>query len=477
MSKLKSWESAGFCYLHRNSTEMKLNSKNAWEAYDPTQNEWTIRHVWHLYNRAGFSTSPDVVDREFKRSSRNPAPKSISLLVDSLMWPEPRAEVEKFNQQMQTLAESSASGSDPKAVAAWWLYRMTNSPDQLREKMTLFWHGHFATGADKVNHGVTMLNQNVMLRKNALGKFETLVQNISRDPAMLIYLDSTDNRKSHPNENYARELLELFCLGLDEYTENDIQELARCFTGWQVTRRKFRFNPYQHDKGSKSFLGKTGNFTGEQAVKIVVEHPSTAKFVARKLIRFFCFDEPQIEDEWLEPLCKKMVESGFDIEKTIRTILQSNLFFSDRSMARKIISPVELVVGFLRKTQTSVNLIELANSIEDLGQLPLYPPNVKGWDGGRSWINASTLIARSNLIKKILDSAKWSHGEPSLWLKKHCKSDKPIDWLLQTLLAVRPANAEKELKGLLRHGQNKNDSSSIRKAIIALSSFPEFQLI
>src|SRR5262249_43543969 len=209
----------------------------------------------------------------------------------------PADDSRQFNQQIDELATAVLATGDPKQLAAWWLYVMLNTPFPLLERMTLFWHGHFATSADKVNDAALMMQQNRLLRRCALGDFRVMVQEISRDPAMLMYLDSATNRRAHPNENYARELMELFCLGEGNYTEKDVQELARCFTGWEIKLGKFRFNQFQHDSGAKTVLGKTDVFVNGESIGWILEQPQASGFIAGKLFMHVVYGERSTEPE------------------------------------------------------------------------------------------------------------------------------------------------------------------------------------
>jgi len=381
---------------------------------------------------------------------------------------------------MDSFGKTVLAARNAQSLSAWWLYRMINTPDQSLEKTTLFWHGHFATSAEKVTDARLMLAQNNLLRKYARGDFEKLVQEISRDPAMLIYLDSTTNRKTHPNENYARELMELFCLGLGNYSEKDIQEIARCFTGWEVLRGKFRFNSFQHDEGKKSFLGNSGNYGGEDAVKIVVSQNASARFIVSKLIRFFVFDEPQPPEALVDPLAQELRNHDFHIEHVLRRIFSSQLFFSEHALNQKIRSPVELAVGLIRALELQTNLIRVSQSLEEIGQRPFYPPNVKGWDGGRTWINSSTLLGRPNLVQQILndDSSKFGGGDlESLANQNGVKAPNDIvQWLTDVLVAVDlQGNIRDELIRLASE-PNVNPSKRISNVIHAISTLPEFQI-
>ncbi len=361
--------------------------------------------------------------------------------------------------------------------SAWWLYRMLHTPDQLSEKTTLFWHGHFATSADKVTDPAAMLNQHALLRRYALGSFEAMLRGISRDPAMLRYLDSVTNRKSHPNENFAREVMELFCLGLGHYTERDIQELARCFTGWEISRGKFRFNEYQHDYGDKTVLGQTGNFDGDQGVAIVLAQPAATRFIAGKLIRYFVCDAPSIPVPLVDALADQLRDHDFNCRHAIRTILGSQLFFSEHAIGRKIRSPVELGIGLLRALEATTNMNSLATDLGQLGQAVFFPPNVKGWDGGRAWINSSTLLGRANMVRRLLGESRIGDAGLAALAEEHGagNSEELVDWLLELLVAVPvPSAARRPLLALARSSGQPDEVAA--DVVHAISTLPEFQL-
>ena len=383
-----------------------------------------------------------------------------------------------FLAEMSSLANAGLATGNPKQLSAWWTYRMLTTRAQLLEKLTLFWHGHFATSAEKVEDAELVFAQNNLLRTYALGDFQALLLEISRDPAMLVYLDSATNRKAHPNENYAREIMELFCLGECNYSEDDIRELARCFTGWEVKRGKFRFNRYQHDTSSKTILGESGSFGGEDGVQIVVRQNSAAEFIVSKLVNFLVMDEPWPTSELVAPLAAEMRENGMQIEPVVRRILTSNLFYSAYAIGRKVRSPVEFAIGFLRAFEGSTNAFELAEAMETLGQGLFYPPSVKGWDGGRTWINSSTLLGRSNLILQLLENEKTRFGRTSLTDHLRSINAKSIDEIIQVfedcLFAVTiPAAARDRIRQL---AGSRQDPRQLNEAVHALCTLPEFQL-
>ncbi|MEM9943236.1 MAG: DUF1800 domain-containing protein [Planctomycetota bacterium] len=448
---------------------MELNSIDpewAWAEFEPDrQNLWDRKKAAHLFRRSAFTGTADQIDRSVRLGMKS----TLDQLFD-------QAGNESIDPQMATAGRLITGGSDAKSLASWWLLRMLKTKSPLLEVMTFFWHGHFATGAEKVMDSRAMLRQNELLRKHALGEFESFVKAISSDVAMLVYLDSQQNRKTRPNENYARELMELFCLGTGNYTESDIKEIARCFTGWEIRRGKFRFNKYQHDTKQKSFLGKSGDFDGNRAVEIVLQQPAAAEFIARKLVRHFVFDNVDISSRLLDPLTRKLRSSQMNISVCVKKIMTSNLFYSKYSIGRKIKSPVELAVGFLRFLNASTNVNQLADRLLGLGQLPFYPPNVKGWPGGKTWINASSILGRANLLAEILvhDKTKFRAGSVDNWFEQALKSynGSTLEWFEEYLLATSLADATKQSFARLE----KNTEFGAAQKLAWLVALPEFQL-
>ena len=447
-----------------------LDPQWAWSQFIPKSGEWTAKLAAHLYRRAGFAANAETLKTAAKRTP--------SEVVHDLVHG--RTESNDYRQEINALLSSIIATGDVKNLPAWWTYRFLTTPDVLQEKTTLFWHGHFATSGAKVDEPELMIQQNEILRENALGDFGEMVHEISRDPAMLIYLDSATNRKAHPNENFAREVMELFCLGEGQYTEEDIRELSRCFTGWEVRNGKFRFNRYQHDSGSKSFLGSTGKFGGEEGVDVVLKQRSAPYFVVSKLVRYFVADEPEPTSQLIEPLAHEFAENGLQIGPIIAKILISNLFYSEHAIARKVRSPIEFAVGFLRALDGSTDLYALTQGLTQLGQTPFFPPNVKGWDGGRTWINSSTLLARANLIQQIISNKKTRFGQKSF--SDYCDSqrwnsgDEIVDGLSERLLAVEvPLDVHRHLVNQIESKSGKREQR-LREMLHLFCTLPEFQL-
>ena len=441
----------------------KIDPDWAWQPFTPdAQRPWNQAAAAHLYRRAGFGATWQQLERASKQSPAD--------VVETLL--NPGAEAEQFERQTASLDRAVLAGGNAEGLSGWWLYRMLHSPDPLLEKLTLFWHGHFATSAAKVNDVRMMNGQHQLFREYARGKFGPLVHAISRDPAMLLYLDSATNRKAHPNENYAREVMELFCLGTGNYTEKDIQELARAFTGWEVHRKKFLINEYEHDSGRKTILGRSGNFDGKEGVEIVLSQPAASRFIAGKLFRFFVCDEPAAPERLIEPLAKGLRESDFKISETVRTILGSQFFYSDAAIGRKIRSPVELGIGLLRALDGKGNMNELAERLGELGQRPFYPPNVKGWDGGRTWINSATLIGRANLAREIIHNLELEKLPAKAGART---TEQIVDWALDLLVAV-PVTGEARGAIVTLARRDQSPEQRVRNVLHAVATLPEFQL-
>jgi uncharacterized protein (DUF1800 family) len=291
-------------------------------------------------------------------------------------------------------------------LKAWWLREMVESPTPLAERMTLFWHNHFATSQQKVGRSHAMWNQHQLLRQQALGNFKTLLHGVAKDPAMLVYLDGANSRKEAPNENFAREVMELFTLGEASqgggYSEQDIKEAARAFTGWGIERDTwaFQFRPGQHDAGSKTILGKTGPFTGEQALDILLEQPQASRYVVGKLWGEFVSPKPDRTE--VQRIAATYKNSGYDTAAALRELLLADAFWDDANRGSLVKSPVDLVVGTVRQFDFNyTDAMPFALKTAQLGQNLLVPPNVKGWPGHNEWINATTLLERKRFTEQL----------------------------------------------------------------------------
>lgn len=281
-----------------------------------------------------------------------------------------------------------------------WLNEMVNSDAQLREKMSLFWHGHFACRNLNIFYQQLLLDE---IRKNALGNFGDLLRGVSKSAGMLNFLNNQQNKKMHPNENFAREVMELFTMGRGNYTEQDVKEAARAFTGWEANiNGEFVFRSFVHDDGEKIFLGKKGNFSGDDILDIILEQPQTATFITRKIYRYFVNEN--IDESIVQHLSQSFYESNYDIKKLMRDIFTSSWFYDEKNIGCRIKSPVELLVGIRRTLPMQLEDESIQLLLENaLGQLLFYPPNVAGWPGGESWIDSSTLMLRLRIPQLIKD--------------------------------------------------------------------------
>jgi uncharacterized protein (DUF1800 family) len=279
----------------------------------------------------------------------------------------------------------------------WWLQRMVSGPRPLQEKLVLFWHGHFATSAQKVKDAYLMWKQNEVFRRHTSGSWLTLLTEVSKDPAMLLWLDQAQSRKQHPNENFAREVMELFALGEGNYSEKDITEAARAFTGWSYDRlnQEFIYRRNQHDGEPKTIFGKTGNFSGDDVLKSIVAQPQAARFITRKLWTFFANDNPS--DNLVDALANRFRSNRLEFKPLLKVIFLSEEFYAPEVMRQQVKSPVQWLVSSVRMLERDLPPNQLAaTALRQLGQDLLMPPNVKGWDGGLSWITTSNLLNRYN---------------------------------------------------------------------------------
>jgi uncharacterized protein (DUF1800 family) len=387
----------------------------AWQPWQPSPSDpWGRKWAAHLYRRAAFGPSrADLLEAE------QLGPEGTLQL---LLHGRPQAD-----ELIETLADAGhiAAAHDTRApfaegeqISAWWLYCMLQGGHPLREKLTLFWHNHFATSIAKVQSPGLMFRQNCLLRQHALGRFGPLLQAISRDGAMLVWLDSNRNVRGKPNENYARELMELFSLGVGNYTEKDVREAARAFTGWHTDGKGFAFNAACHDEGVKTFLGRAGTWDGGDVVRIVLEQPAVARFLVRKLYHFLISERAAPPDALLEPLCESFRKSDYDIAELVKTMLSSRHFYSEHAFRQRLKGPVELVLGAVQTVHRRYGETEadhrplpsqrLVSRLTAMGQQLFAPPNVKGWPGGSSWLNTSTVLERNNFAGALALGTLWT---------------------------------------------------------------------
>ncbi|WP_460561134.1 DUF1800 domain-containing protein [Ferruginibacter profundus] len=418
----------------------------------------------HLLWRAGFgpmaenAANLDKVSQKdlwrllLKTSDKKPEKIEVAQnLVDGLFKGiQDVAQMQKpelTKDQQKQIREQSRE--DLKNLNIRWLEEMINNEAQLREKMSLFWHGHFACRVINSYFQQELLQT---IRENALGNFKDLLREVSKSPSMLQFLNNQQNRKKKPNENFAREVMELFTMGRGNYTENDIKEAARAFTGWGFNLKgEFEFRKNQHDEDSKTVLGKTGNFDGDAVLDILLEQKQTAKFITKKIYRYFVND--QADDSRIEWLSNRFYQNGYDIKKLMEDIFTSEWFYDEKNIGTKIKSPVELIAGIRRLLPMDMENDQAQLLFQRaLGQILFYPPNVAGWPGGKNWIDSSSLMLRLR-IPQIITANDVMDIQP--------KTDDDVQ------MGMMQAGARK-LKEAVKGGTAKTDWSLVNKIFEAV---------
>ncbi|HEX8875164.1 MAG TPA: DUF1800 domain-containing protein [Phycisphaerales bacterium] len=484
----------------------------------------------HLLWRAGFGGTPQQIQTlaswgptkavEYILDPGNaPADRPGADTFDKNIMREPSAEERAAYQKARQSQDEDAlakfrveqqrrQGQDRQQIGEiqrWWLKRMIETARPLEEKMTLFWHGHFATSYRTIENSYHMFMQNELFRAHALGNFGNLLYGIIRDPAMLKYLNNDTSRKGRANENLAREIMELFSLGIGGYTEKDIKEGARALTGYTFKDDAFEFQKNNHDGSGKTILGRTGTFDGDAFVKIILEQPGVSRFITRKLYHYFCADLPPLErasyDELprhqqtvLRDLAGTFSGGRYEIKPVLRRLFLSQHFYDKRIMNEQIKSPTQLVVGAVRSLNTPVRDLSILNDALDLmGQNLLMPPSVKGWDGGRSWINTSTVFVRQNILAFLLTGKK-PRGydanademkyDPMPLLEELAKaspgSEKDpaavADYMLRLTLGNAPDAAKTELVSLSKTTGGSVTRELVIGYLLLITAMPEYQL-
>jgi len=387
-----------------------------------SSDRWNYSAAAHLLNRAGFGGTP----AEVKSLSERGVDGAVDYLLDYEKIPDPTPDPEWAKpdpERMQHLADVIRHGTPEEKrqlqqeyqkqqrqriteLRGWWLQRMATGPRPLQEKMALFWHGHFATSMDKVRDAYYMWRQNDIFRRLATGNWQLLLLEVGKDPAMLVWLDQAQSRREHPNENYAREVMELFALGEGHYTEHDITEAARALTGWSLDRQaqSYIYRPFAHDTGEKTIFGKTGNFDGDDFIGMIVAHPQSAKFITAKIWNYFAGSEPS--PELNEALAAELRANGNNFKPFLRTMFRSEEFYSPDIVRNQVKSPVQWLVGSVRVLETELPPPLVSwGMLRQLGQDLFAPPNVKGWDGGVTWITTNTLLTRYNDAQALVQGS------------------------------------------------------------------------
>lgn len=420
---------------------------------------WSQPEAIHLLWRTGFGASAD----EIQQATQDGLDQTLDRLLS------PPAETAEFGKADVLLKQAAFDSGNIADLKVWWLHRMVASANPLIEKLTLLWHNHFATSNAKVDSVPLMAAQNDALRRESLGSFRRTLHDMAKDVAMLVWLDSNSNRKRHPNENFAREVMELFSLGVGNYSEHDIQEAARAFTGWHVRNGEFWFNAIQHDTGEKVVFTKRGNFDGGDVVELCLDHPACPRFLAFKLLRQFVEQSPS--NDHIDALAVRIRQHNFEWRPILRELFSSQMFFQERSRQSLIKSPIELLLGAVRQFKVKPNLQGLSRLSAELGQDIFEPPTVKGWDGGRLWISSTTLIQRANFATALLKSNQL--GSISF---AGLRVEDDVTYLVELLLArdVGPDSIA-ELRQFAK-AQTGDAETRLRSLAQFVMQMPEYQL-
>lgn len=488
--------------------------------------DFGYRQARHLLWRAGFGGT----DEQIRTLAQWGPSAAVDFLLDfdqipaqddpasafdkDIMRPRSRAEIQAYRRAQQTGDEETlarfremrqrAQREDRRQmreIQHWWLARMVQSPRPLQEKLTLFWHGHFATAYRTIEDSYHMYQQNRFLRGAALGSFATLLRGIIRDPAMLRYLNNNQNRKQSPNENLAREIMELFSLGEGHYSERDIKDGARALTGFTYNDDAFEFSQNNHDQTSKNILSLKGNLDGDGLVNAILLSPFCAPFISAKLYKFFVADIPTdttrlagAQRKVVQAMSSTMQKARYELRPVLRQLLLSRHFYDPSVMGNKIKSPVDLLVGAVRSLNTPVrNMGVISAALDTMGQSVFMPPSVKGWDGGRSWINTSTLFIRQNTLVYLLtgEMAQSSRRftdrtayDPRPLVP--CMNDPRIEGdppdelianqLLDLVLGRRPFGAADLLVEAAYEVDKPASIDGVKTMLLLITSMPEYQL-
>ncbi|WP_165226825.1 DUF1800 domain-containing protein [Aquisphaera insulae] len=449
-----------------------------WEPYRPDPSApWTFERAWTLRRRAGFAATWGELRRDV---ADGPGPA-----VDRVLAGECRRDgvPAEFDRVAALIGDAAAGSSDPHRLQAWWIYRCLFTPDPLGERLTLMGHDHFATSQLKVEDVAAMKAQNETLRRLARGPFADLVRAMAKDPALLVWLDAPSNKKGKPNENLARELMELFVLGVGNYTEVDVKEAARALTGRTVIQGAFRVRDMDRDEGTKTILGRTDRFDGEALVDHLVAQPAAADRLAWRLCATF-LGEGVADPPARAELAAILRADGLHVGRGVATVLRSRLFFSPRNLHAKVVDPIGFVVGTVRALERfdpPPSTLLLAEWLVRMGQDLFFPPNVGGWPGGRAWLTGRGVVARANFAAALADghlnpspsvpdlrSLAARHGRPG--------GDREAFGHLSELLGGRPPDPAATDRIWHAAGASGSEASRLNRAVAMLLAGAELQV-
>ncbi|HWB13654.1 MAG TPA: DUF1800 domain-containing protein [Pirellulales bacterium] len=449
-----------------------------WQPYTPDDKApWNRRRVVHLHRRAGFAGTWEEVERDLKDGPQAAIERFLMGKAYSTAVP---AELEATSR---LLADAAVASGNIHRLKACWLYRMLFSPDPLGERLTLVWHNHFATSNRKLQDVAMMRRQNDLFRQFARGPFAELLNHVVKDPALLVWLDAQSNRREHPNENLARELMELFTLGVGHYAESDVKEAARALTGWTVKQGEFRNVASYHDGGEKLILGHRGNLNGDDLVGILLTHEATSRRLAVRVCELL-MGEKVVEEQAIQELADGLRDHKLNLGWAIETVLRSAAFFAEKNMGNRVLAPAEYIVGAVRALEIfdpPPSTIVLAEWTAAMGQDLFEPPNVFGWAGGRAWMNGRALIARSNFAQRLAEGALQNAVAPAGWLalaeRRGCgeNADDFASFLARALW-MNGDDEVKRIKETVLGSETSLTADSSRRLVAAMLGSPRAQL-
>jgi uncharacterized protein (DUF1800 family) len=458
-------------FHYRSNMPVPASTKTAWKPYEPSESApWNLERVVHLHRRAAFAAPWEVLQRDLEEGPE----ASIQRLLN------PPAD-DAFELLATTIGDAATASGSPERLKAWWLYRMLKSPDPLRERLALIWHNHFATSNRKVQNLVTMREQNDLFRQQAMAPFGELLAAVVKHPAMLAWLDADSNRKGHPNENLARELLELFTLGVGNFSERDVREAARALTGWTIVSGKFGYRELRHDDSRMEVLGRSGQLTGDDLLLLLLDHPATAQRLAWRL-SINLLGEGVATEVALAELADELHHHNLDIGWGIEVVLRSELFFSTANLRTRVVGPVEHAVGVLRSLELCnplASTLLVADWCSRMGQELFYPPNVGGWNEGRAWLSSRAIIAKANFAQSLVEGELWRptrRPDIQALVRRYGAAsdlDGQLAWLSELLSGAALPEAASEIVGT---PSNANPEAALSQMLLLLLTRPESYL-
>lgn len=450
-----------------------------WKPYEPSAAApWNRKRAVHLHRRAAFGATWAELERDLAGTPQ----EAVSRLLEGQSRID--AVPSDYDATAAMLTDAAASSQLDRRLKAAWAYRMLFSPDPLTERLTLLWHDHFATSNRKVENLKFMRAQNDSLRQHARGKFADLLTAAVHSPATLVWLDADKNTAEQPNENLGRELLELFTLGIGNYTEQDVKQAARALTGWRVSGDAFRFQPQRHDAAEKTILGQTTTFDGDALLALLVAQPATSKRLAQKICRML-LTEPLADEAAIDALAEQLRASNLDLGQAVETVLRSERFFADENVAAVVGAPPQFAIAAVRTLECFApppSTLLLADWMARMGQDLYYPPNVGGWPQGQAWLTSATIVARANFAAALVGGRLTQSAAPPDFAKLTARHGagtelkQQVAWLAELMHGGLYPDAIDRITSTARQ-QRGSLPSDLAAAVVVLLTMPAAHLM